>query len=69
MAERERGIERELSIGQVLIVIPLSVLSVMCYPGTNARAHVEAQGVPAESAGLLEDDPVPEVAEDGCPAG
>lgn len=54
---------------QVLIMISLSALSVMCYPGTNARANVEAQGVPAESAGLLEDDPVPEVAEDGCPAG
>lgn len=66
---RESDIGRELSIVQVLIMIPVSILSVMCYPGTNARAHVEAQGVPAESAGLLEDDSVPEVAEDGCPAG
>lgn len=37
--------------------------------GTDAGADVEAQGVRIVAARLLEDDPVPEMAEDSCPAG
>ena len=37
--------------------------------GTDARVDVEAQGVRVVTEGLLEDDLVPEMAEDGCPAG
>jgi hypothetical protein len=41
----------------------------MRYPGADAGADVEAQGVCAVAAGLPQDDAVPEVAKDGCPAG
>lgn len=41
----------------------------MCDLGADARADVEAQGVRVVTAGLLEDDLVPEMAEDVCPAG
>lgn len=37
--------------------------------GADAGANVEAQGVRVVTAGLLEDDLVPEMAEDGRPAG
>lgn len=37
--------------------------------GTDAGADVEAQGVRVIAPRLSEDDAVPEVAEDGCPAG
>lgn len=37
--------------------------------GTDAGANVEAQGVRVVTTGLLEDDLVPEMAEDDCPAG
>lgn len=36
---------------------------------TNAGAYVEAQSVRIVAKRLLKDNPVPEVAEDGCPAG
>ena len=36
---------------------------------TNAGAYVEAQSIRTIAARLPEDDPFPEVAEDGCPAG
>lgn len=68
---RERALAQTVLVQCKMRVLTQLVVSlaVMCNPGTNARAHVEAQGVPAESAGLPEDDPVPEMAEDGCPAG
>lgn len=37
--------------------------------GANAGANVEAQGVRVIAPRLSKDDVVPEVAEDGCPAG
>lgn len=36
---------------------------------THARTNVQTQSVRVESAGLPEDDAVPEVAKDGGPAG
>lgn len=43
--------------------------TVMRHIGANAGANVEKQGVRFVASGLPEDDLVPEVAEDGCPAG
>lgn len=44
-------------------------VTVMRDLGADAGANVEAQGIRVVTAGLLEDDLVPEMAEDGCPAG
>lgn len=53
----------------LLSLSPHVYSAVMCNSGTNARTNVKAQGVLAQSEGLPKDDPVPEMAEDGCPAG
>lgn len=41
----------------------------MRYFGADAGINVEAQGVRVITERLPEDDLVPEMAEDGCPAG
>lgn len=52
-----------------LMILFVRFFPVMRDIGTDAGTHVEAQGVRVNATRLPEDDPVPEVAEDGCPAG
>lgn len=51
------------------IYVAISVCTVMRDLGAHAGTNVEAQGICIVTSRLFEDDLVPEMAEDSCPAG
>lgn len=60
-------ITRRINLLQLNAAVCPVVSAVVCHPGAHAGAHVKAQDLQPQPAGLSQDMPVPEMAENGSP--